>query len=175
MGQGWPTGVWAQPPRGFPGQQQQSEYLAIEVTHLVQWNVLGSPIEVDHLLIWHRLQAPGWAHRHHRSKVVLIPGPIGQGTVRLGRTTWTWSGLLWGQGRLTCRLSPVAHNGKHQSSSEGSGGTRGVRQSVRKEVASGHEPASSSPNQMVSRGSCTCQEEATALRPRWKTDEESPP
>lgn len=99
MGQGWPTGVWAQPPRGFPGQQQQSEYLAIEVTHLVQWNVLGSPIEVDHLLIWHRLQAPGWAHRQGTQTSSIQSGPdpwphrAGDSAVRKDNVDLEWAAV----------------------------------------------------------------------------------
>lgn len=56
MGQG----LWAWPPRepaatlrslsGLPWAEW-SEYLAVEVAHLVQWDVLGSSIQVNHLLI----------------------------------------------------------------------------------------------------------------------------
>lgn len=73
-----------------------SEYLAIEATHLVQWDVLGAPIKVDHLFVWHRLEAPAWMHRYHQSKVVLSPGhSVGNSGARWDSVEWS-SGLEWG-------------------------------------------------------------------------------
>lgn len=78
------------------GSVRWSKYLAVEATHLVQWDVLGAPIQIYHLLIRHRLEAPGWVHRHHESEVVLSRGHSvdagwggGWGTAGSGRAVCT--------------------------------------------------------------------------------------
>lgn len=76
---------------------------------------MGATVKVNHFIIWHRLEAPEVGVRGDR-QMLSARAKVAVKDRDKGRSP---AGLA-----LTCRLSPAAHNEKHQFSSEGSGGMK---------------------------------------------------